>query len=69
MKNVYVVSFYPEGASKPEVFVFGGRNMAQRFVVQMTREHGIESEDILVKQYVVMTESQLQGHYGVKSEA
>lgn len=50
------------------MFVFGGRNMAETFVKE-TMLDGVKGEDISVKQYVVMTDSQLQGHYGVKSEA
>lgn len=68
MKKVYLVSFFLEGAEHPETFVFGGRNMAQRFVRQMIDDHGIDGKRIKVKQYTVVTEDQLTGHYGEKNE-
>lgn len=69
MKKVYVVSTLIEGLSAPQIHIFGGRNMAERFVSQMINEHGFYGEDIKVKQYVIMTEDQLTGHYGGKRDA
>lgn len=69
MKKVYVASIFSEGLRVPQIYIFGGRNMAERFIKQIMDDHGIASDDIRVKQYVVMTDNQLKGHYGEKRDS